>query len=101
MLDLYVLFSPVNAVDAEGAPLPTAIVPLILDDEIQYRCAGYMQAEIERYAEVISEMEENQPGEESGTESEESTVEKTPKANVAKKKPARTTMKAAERRRTS
>ncbi|KAF8634382.1 hypothetical protein AX15_000952 [Amanita polypyramis BW_CC] len=92
MLDLYVLFSPVNAVDAEGARLPMATVPLILDDEIQYRCAGYMQAEIERYSELISETEEKQLAEkESGTESEGSATEKTPKANVAKKKPAQTT----------
>ncbi|KAF8717150.1 hypothetical protein AX14_012211 [Amanita brunnescens Koide BX004] len=93
MLDLYVLFSPINAVDQEGAPLPTALVPLTLDDEIQYRCAGYMQAEIERYAELVSETEDKkQPGEkESGSESEDSTVEKPQKA---KKQPAQTTKNA-------
>ena len=98
MLDLYVLFSPINAVDQEGAPLPTALVPLKLDDEIQYRCAGYMQAEIERYAELISETEDKkQPSEkESGSESDDSAVEKPQKAATAKKQPAQTT-KAAEK----
>ena len=36
---------------------------LSLDDEIQYRCAGYVQAEIERYAEFLEGQEE---GEEDG-----------------------------------
>lgn len=31
---------------------------LSLDDEIQYRCAGYIQAEIERYAEFLEGQEE-------------------------------------------
>ena len=95
MLDLYVLFSPINAVDSEGAPLPTAMVPLTLDDEIQYRCAGYMQAEIERYAELVSEGEEKQPAEEAGSESDDSAVEKPPqKATTSKKRPAQTTKSA-------
>jgi cohesin complex subunit SA-1/2 len=33
--------------------LPMASVSLCLDDEVQYRCAGYIQAEIERYAEAL------------------------------------------------
>lgn len=95
MLDLYVLFSPVNAVDSEGAPLPTAMVPLTLDDEIQYRCAGYMQAEIERYAELVSEGEEKQPTDkEAGSESDDSAVENPPqKATTAKKQPAKSAEK--------
>ena len=93
MLDLYVLFSPINAVDQEGASLPTALVPLKLDDEIQYRCAGYMQAEIERYAELVSDTEgKKQPSEKgSGSESEDSTVEKPQKMATAKKQPGQTT----------
>lgn len=30
-----------------------ASVSISLDDEVQYRCAGYIQAEIERYAELL------------------------------------------------
>ncbi|KAK2460025.1 hypothetical protein APHAL10511_007948 [Amanita phalloides] len=86
MLDLHVLFSPINAVDQEGAPLATAMIPLTLDDEIQYRCAGFMQAEIERYAELVAGTEERQGENESGSESEDSAAQKTTTSN--KKQPA-------------
>ena len=33
--------------------LPTAALAMTMDDEVQYRCAGYVQAEIERYADEI------------------------------------------------
>jgi len=35
--------------------LPTASLALALDDEVQYRCAGYIQAEIERYADALED----------------------------------------------
>jgi hypothetical protein len=45
MLDLYVLFS---------SPLAESRnVTLSMDDETQYRCTGYVQAEIEQYADQI------------------------------------------------
>lgn len=47
------MFSSAQNIDAEGMPLPIASISLSLDDEIQYRCAGYIQAEIERYAESL------------------------------------------------
>ena len=53
MLDLHVLFASTNAVDPDGNPIPIASLALTLDDEVQYRCAGYIQAEIERYAEFL------------------------------------------------
>lgn len=52
------LFSSSQRTDADGNPLPTASVALVLDDEVQYRCGGYIQAEIERYAETL-EVEED------------------------------------------
>lgn len=51
-------------VSIDGSPLPTASVSLTLNDEVQYRCAGYIQAEIERYAESLDE--EAEGGEEDG-----------------------------------
>ncbi|KAF9463277.1 hypothetical protein BDZ94DRAFT_636599 [Collybia nuda] len=51
LLDLHVLFSPAQPADPNSVALPTASVSICLDDEVQYRCAGYIQAEIERYAE--------------------------------------------------
>ncbi|KAF8062324.1 hypothetical protein FPV67DRAFT_1508040 [Lyophyllum atratum] len=72
LLDLHVLFSPAGTTD--GDPLPTATVSISLDDEVQYRCAGYIQAEIERYAETLDvadaedEQEQKGSGDESGDE---------------------------------
>jgi len=53
LLDLHVLFASTDTFDPEGNPLPIASLALTLDDEVQYRCAGYIQAEIERYAEFL------------------------------------------------
>jgi cohesin complex subunit SA-1/2 len=51
LLNLHVLFCSTQPTAADGSPLPTASFALKLDDEVQYRCAGYVQAEIERYIE--------------------------------------------------
>lgn len=54
--------------------LPTAALPLELDDEVQYRCAGFIQAAIEQYTEVIEgvvpeeEEQQSESGESSGEE---------------------------------
>jgi cohesin complex subunit SA-1/2 len=55
LLDLHVLFSSAQTIAADGSPLSTASVALTLDDEVQYRCAGFIQAEIERYAEALDD----------------------------------------------
>ncbi|KIL63611.1 hypothetical protein M378DRAFT_107004 [Amanita muscaria Koide BX008] len=84
LLDLHVLFSPVSAVDGDGGLLPTAVAPLTLEDEIQYRCAGYMQAEIERYAELVAEDEERRSTDkdkDSGDESGEGATPTAPETN--------------------
>ena len=62
----------------DGTRLPTAALPLSLDDEVQYRCAGFVQAEIERYAEEIAEPSEEDPersDEGSGDDDEQSEPE--------------------------
>ena len=59
LLDLHVLFASTNALDPDGNPIPIASLALTLDDEIQYRCAGYIQAEIERYAEFLGNDDED------------------------------------------
>ncbi|KAF7439987.1 hypothetical protein PC9H_000324 [Pleurotus ostreatus] len=69
LLNLHVLFSSSLTVDAEGLPLPTASLPLTLEDEIQYRCAGFVQAEIERYADIYAE---HRPREDEESSSERS-----------------------------
>jgi hypothetical protein len=66
-----VLFSPVNAEDAGGTTLPIAAFSLTLDDELQYRCAGYIQAEIERYAEFLDDSGEDEEDSQGSERSEE------------------------------
>ena len=41
--------------ESNETEFPLASFSLTLDDELQYRCAGFIQAEIERYAEFIDE----------------------------------------------
>ena len=58
LMTLHILFASSAEEDAEGKPLPLSSLALSLSDELQYRCAGFVQAEIERYAE---ELEESKP----------------------------------------
>lgn len=60
LIDLHVLFSASQTVSADGVPLPSAAVALTMEDEVQYRCAGYIQAEMERYAEIVGDIEDNE-----------------------------------------
>lgn len=56
LMNLHILFAPPQP-DADDANVPpTATLPLTLDEEVQYRCAGFVQAEIERYAEDMEEL---------------------------------------------
>ncbi|KAI0752734.1 hypothetical protein C8Q80DRAFT_1248983 [Daedaleopsis nitida] len=54
LLTLHILFCATETTAPDGSRLPTAALPLSLDDEVQYRCAGFVQAEIERYAEEFA-----------------------------------------------
>lgn len=91
LLDLHVLFATLDP--HEGTILPTASVSLTLDDEVQYRCAGYIQAEIERYADSLGmraaddeeEGEKDSDGEET---SDGEQADETKKAKRAKGKKA-------------
>jgi len=56
-------------VGPDGASFPIASLALSLDDEVQYRCAGFIQAEIERYAE---ELDESTPSNDKGSDADES-----------------------------
>ena len=55
-MNIQILFCPAQSVAPDGSPLPTAALALTLEEETQYRCAGFMQAEIERYAEDLEEL---------------------------------------------
>ena len=52
-MNLHVLFCPTETVGLDGSSFSTASLALNLDDEVQYRCAGFIQAEIERYVEEV------------------------------------------------
>ena len=52
---MHILFCATETTAPDGSRLPTAALPLFLDDEVQHRCAGFVQAEIERYSEEIAE----------------------------------------------
>ncbi|KAI0634280.1 hypothetical protein C8Q77DRAFT_1110838 [Trametes polyzona] len=74
LLTLHILFCPSETTAPDGSRLPTASLPLSLDDEVQYRCAGFVQAEIERYAEEIAVAEpeeEHSSGDDSGDDEDE------------------------------
>jgi cohesin complex subunit SA-1/2 len=85
-LDLHVLFAAPDP--HQGVALPTASVSLALDDEVQYRCAGYIQAEIERYAESLGSGppdDEEEDGEKDSDGEETSDGEQGDEAKKAKR----------------
>ena len=60
--------------EEQQSPLDPLV--LTMSDEMQYRCAGFVQAEIERYASELEgdrphEREENNAGSDSGSSSED------------------------------
>lgn len=97
-MNLHVLFAP-EVVDPSGpSPSPiSAMRALTLDDEVQYRCAGFVQAEIERFAEELAENDqgddqgqgadedEDDESQHSGSEEDEPAPSKKKKGTKAKK----------------
>lgn len=85
-MNLHILFCPAQTVAPDGSDLPTAALALTLDDEAQYRCAGFVQAEIERYAEELDENKsEDGDSDEQDSEREQSEEERGAKAARSKK----------------
>ncbi|KAK0498783.1 hypothetical protein EDD18DRAFT_1318874 [Armillaria luteobubalina] len=93
LLDLHVLFSAAQTIAADGSQLSTATVALTMEDEAQYRCAGYVQAEIERYAEIVQEGDEEENKSNDGSDVDSGDENDTAKG--AKKKGKGTTKPAA------
>ncbi|KAJ7701757.1 hypothetical protein B0H17DRAFT_1127998 [Mycena rosella] len=58
LVNLHILFGPAEQLS------------IALDDEVQFRCAGYVQAEIERYAETLVEPEEGEQDDEEDEDEE-------------------------------
>ncbi|KAI0772878.1 hypothetical protein BD413DRAFT_622407 [Trametes elegans] len=98
LLTLHILFCPSETTAPDGTRLPTAALPLSLDDEVQYRCAGFVQAEIERYAEELAEdtpEEEHNSDEESDGNEGQSEPEEQPKGKKGRVDKAKAAAKAA------
>lgn len=83
LMNLHILFAPVEASSMDIPVPPMAIMPLTLDEETQYRCAGFIQAEIERYAEEIEEL--SPPPSEGSDEEGDKSGDEAPAANKRKK----------------
>ncbi|KAG8986084.1 hypothetical protein FRB93_005518 [Tulasnella sp. JGI-2019a] len=68
LLLLHTLFLPKQG-DAEGKPYAAASIPMEMPEKMQYRVDGFMEAELERYADDLAEQNEdaNDGGEEEGT----------------------------------
>lgn len=75
------MFSSTNAFSPDGTPLPIAELALQLDDETQYRCAGYIQAEIERYAEFLDDEDDEDKSQKSDDEGSDDDNDDAPVAN--------------------
>ncbi|KAG8906784.1 hypothetical protein FRB99_006161 [Tulasnella sp. 403] len=58
LLLLYTLFLPKQG-DAEGHPYPASSMPLEMTEQMQYRLDGYVEAEVERYADDFVEANES------------------------------------------
>jgi cohesin complex subunit SA-1/2 len=50
---------------------PAEKMAILLDDEVQFRCAGYVQAEIERYSETLVEPDAGEQDEDEDEDEDE------------------------------
>ncbi|KAF9224974.1 hypothetical protein BS17DRAFT_779369 [Gyrodon lividus] len=55
LMNLHILFCPSQATSPDGHALPTEPLALQLDEEVQHRCAGFIQASIEHFAELLED----------------------------------------------
>ncbi|KAG0699163.1 hypothetical protein DFH29DRAFT_1070800 [Suillus ampliporus] len=78
LMTLHILFCAEQTTTPDGRVLPTAALPLELDDEVQYRCAGFIQAAIEQYAELLEEGQAPEEEEEASDSGESSGEENVP-----------------------
>ncbi|EGO01292.1 hypothetical protein SERLA73DRAFT_87834, partial [Serpula lacrymans var. lacrymans S7.3] len=97
LMNLHILFCPTQAITADGQPLPTASLAMELDDEVQYRCAGYIQSEIEQYSEQFDDAgpaiaDDSESNRSDSSDDEGVTVKKT-----AKSKGSKTTKRAVDK----
>jgi cohesin complex subunit SA-1/2 len=83
-MNLHILFCSSQATAPDGQALPTAPLALQLDEEVQHRCAGFIQASIEQYAELLedgsaAQEEQNESDHDDSSEEEPAPAVKNPK----------------------
>ncbi|KIJ16482.1 hypothetical protein PAXINDRAFT_113645 [Paxillus involutus ATCC 200175] len=84
LMNLHILFCSSQATAPDGQALPTAPLALQLDEEVQHRCAGFIQASIEQYAELLedgsaAQEEQNESDHDDSSEEEPAPAVKNPK----------------------
>lgn len=86
-MHIHILFCPAQSAGVDDKALPTAALALSLDEEVQARCAGFVQAEIESYAEELeseSPRDEDSDSDKSGSDSDQDENAKTKKSKKGK-----------------
>ncbi|KAA1471951.1 hypothetical protein DENSPDRAFT_148019 [Dentipellis sp. KUC8613] len=87
LMQLHILFCPPQSAETATENPPTSFFSLTLDDEVQYRCVGFVQAEIERYAEELEEDDsESQESEDEEEQSNSEGGQERAKAKAGKRK---------------
>lgn len=76
-MNIHILFCPSQATSPRGDALPTEPLSLQLDEDVQQRCAGFIQSCIEQYAELLEDGGRAQD-EEPSSEQDESSEEEEP-----------------------
>ncbi|KIK96764.1 hypothetical protein PAXRUDRAFT_825621 [Paxillus rubicundulus Ve08.2h10] len=86
LMNLHILFCSSQATSLDGQALPTAPLALQLDEEVQHRCAGFIQATIEHYAELLEDGSAAQEVQNESDHDDSSEEEPTPAAKNPKGK---------------
>ncbi|KIJ64745.1 hypothetical protein HYDPIDRAFT_28110 [Hydnomerulius pinastri MD-312] len=82
LMNLHILFCPTQATSPDGQSLPTEVLALQLDEEVQHRCAGFIQASIEQYADLLEDgrtVEEEENDDDDSSDEEPAPTAKTEK----------------------
>ena len=61
-MSIYLVYCARHSTDKNGLPMPQADLQISLPEQAQYRFAGYVQAVIERYAEELEALDEEDEG---------------------------------------
>lgn len=88
-MHIHILFCSAQSIGPDGKTFPTAALALSLDEDVQQRCAGFVQTEIERYAEELeseSPRDDDSDSDKSGSDSEQENSAKTKKGKKGKGK---------------